>query len=284
MDFDNPTRTSIPAASVVALNEDRQLTDYLLTFGIKHFTSDEYWEWGAKALGPKHGKIVNKLRAPLTEGKATARQFIEFYDYISHPAVAGVVHSMKARAIASSLSAVDEFLPRSGRILDLGCSIGYSTIYYGLRSDDRYVVGCDASNKSIIRAKSEARKRNATNVLFELADIQEKVPAGVFSAVVSTQVLGHILDRKRAFRQVGASLSADGTLISVEALGSVVAAKAYVAEAEEHGLWLHGFRMLGFEDVGKRQVYPQFLFRRFQPGQSVDLSEPYLHAFGWIRG
>jgi 2-polyprenyl-3-methyl-5-hydroxy-6-metoxy-1,4-benzoquinol methylase len=248
---------------------------------IRQFKSDDYWEWGRKELGIKHAKRVNKLRAPITEGTATRRQVNEFYDYIAHTDVSGVVHSMKAHAIASSLWAVDRLLPASGRILDLGCSIGVAAIYYCVRSPDRHLVGCDISAKSIVRARTEAARRRIQNIAFELADIQEGLPNGIFDAVVSSQVLGGIPDRSQALRRVAESLSDDGVLISIEPIGTVKEAAAYVSEAEEHGLRLHGFRMLGFEDVGQRQAYPQFLLRRSLPAEPVDMSGPYLAAFAW---
>lgn len=259
-----------------------QLRELLLDFGIRRFKSDDYWEWGRKELGNKHAKRVNKLRDPIVEGSATPRQVSEFYDYVAHPDVAGVVHSMKAHAIASSLYSVDELLPASGRILDLGCSIGYSTIYYCIRSPDRHLIGCDISAKSIVRARAEAARRRIPNISFEVADIQERLPDGFFDAVVSSQVLGGIPERKQALRRVAESLSGDGMLISVEAIGSVREAGAYVSEAQEHGLRLHCFRMLGFEDLGERQAYPLFLFRRSLPAEPVDMSRPYLAALAWI--
>ena len=107
----------------------QKLRKHLLSFGIRVFASDEYWTWGGDKLGAKRGERLQALRRPMQECP-NKEQLLEFYDYIAHPDVSGVVHSMKADTITVSGVEVESSLPPVGRVLDLGCSIGHLTTFY----------------------------------------------------------------------------------------------------------------------------------------------------------
>ncbi|HET6830183.1 MAG TPA: class I SAM-dependent methyltransferase [Solirubrobacterales bacterium] len=59
------------------------------------------------------------------------------------------------------------------RVLDIGCGLGETTIQLGeLVGPDGEVVGIDAGERFIELARSEAPERGATNVSYEVGDVQ----------------------------------------------------------------------------------------------------------------
>ena len=253
----------------------QEIKNHLLSFGIQVFTSDaSYWAWGGKKLGPKRAGRLDTLRLPLTEG-ATKEQLHQFYDYIAHPDVSGVVHSMKADAIAASGFAVDAALPKAGRILELGCSIGHLTTFYGRQSSLRDVVGCDFSERSIFRARKEAKKRKVDNVSFEVVDIDSGLPSGPFDAVVSTQVLSGLYNRREALGWIAKILAPNGIVVSIEPLGTAAEATAYLNDVAHSGLMLDSFQFVFFYDLGDKRCYPAFILKSGAKPLQIDLSQKY---------
>jgi SAM-dependent methyltransferase len=255
-------------------NDSHFLEQHLRSFGIRPFDSDIYWEWGSKKLGPRRSERLNQLREPLTTG-ATPEQLEAFYDYIARPDVSAVVHSSKADAIRASGYAAELALPEQGRILDLGCSIGYLTTFYALRSARREVVGCDLSAKTINRARQEAKKRKVSNVTFLVADISEKLPPGPFDAITSCQLLATIYTRRDALALLADALSANGVLISIEALGTAEHATRYIDDAADYRLKVIKFAFVYFNDLGCEKAYPAFIFAHRSDPISLDLEQEY---------
>jgi len=194
------------------------------------------------------------------------------------------VHSMKADAIRASGNAADAALPSSGRILDLGCAIGHLTTFYALRSDQRQVVGCDFSSKTIERAKKEAKERNAGNVTFVLADISKELPRGKFDGIVSTQVIATMKNRRETLGKVAGALAPNGFLISTEVLGTADEAAAYVREAADCGLGLAAFAFIYYSDLGECGAYPVLSFTRDADGSCLDLEEEYQKVLSKLSG
>lgn len=263
-------------------DECLDLGRHLLSFGIQQFNSDQYWSWGGKLLGPNRAERLNQLRQPAIDG-STAKEMEPFYDYISQPTVAKVVHSMKADAIRVSGIAAESALPLKGHVLELGCSIGYLTTYYGLRSAPRDVMGADLSEKTVSRARLEASKRKVGNVAFHRGDITESLPGSKFDAIVSTQVLGTIANRSNALSLVAQALSPAGILVSIEALGDYLLAESYVAEAAACGLRLTDFDFVYFSDLGEKGAYPIFKLALEGSAVSPDFSDQYERVVAKLR-
>jgi 2-polyprenyl-3-methyl-5-hydroxy-6-metoxy-1,4-benzoquinol methylase len=259
------------------------IENHLRTFEIFHFISDSYWSWAAKKLGTKRTNKLNEIREPLIDG-ANSEQLDIFYDYVSHPILSSVIHSMKADAIKLSGIEVDSILPQSGRILELGCSIGYLTTFYALQSSDRFVIGCDSSKKTILRAKKESQNRKIKNVEFELINIIHGLPDGTFDAILSTQVLSAISGSQLIFERIVKALSPEGILITIEALGTELEANQFIMGLKRAGLNLVNFKFLYFCDLGEKGGYPLFIFSRHGNAIEIDLKEEYKKALEIIKG
>ncbi len=75
---------------------------------------------------------------------------------------------LKARWIVSPISAVEELVPKEGRVYDIGCGAGLLSNTMAMRSGSRDVTGIDLSEEKIALAKRTILARK--NIRFEKAD------------------------------------------------------------------------------------------------------------------
>ena len=260
------------------------LREHLESFGICHFEGEEYWSWGGEALGMRVGMQLNRLREPLVDGAATPKQYRRFYDFIAEPRIAAVVHSMKADAILQSGSYIESQLMVDEAVLDVGCSIGYLTLFYALRSEARSVVGWDWSRRSIEIAREQARKRGVGNVTFEQHDIAVAKADRTFDVVCSTQTLGTPEVGPQALARAAASLRSGGRLICVEPLADVEQATTFLQSAASVNLALQQHEFVYFSDLGERGAYPAFVFQKGGEAVPIDLAASYRRVLDVLAG
>lgn len=85
-----------------------------------------------------------------------------------------------------SLTELEKFLPKQGKILDLGCGYGILANYLGLRCSQRQVIGIDLDQK-----KLKFANRGLANVSFIKGDITKlRLPRA--KAIVIADVLHHL--------------------------------------------------------------------------------------------
>jgi SAM-dependent methyltransferase len=246
------------------------ITDHLLTFGIRRFDSDEYWAWGGRELGVKKGMKLEALRDPIVDGKATGSDFLAFYDFIADKKIAAVVHSMKADAIAKTGSVIDAQLPEEGVIVDLGCSIGYLSMYFALGSEKRHVIGIDISRASVRRAKDEADRRKIKNVTFIHADYIEPLSIPAVDRVTSCQSL--FANGQNSIASVAAMLNENGSLLCVEPIPNKYELGEFVTQCNHAGLLVQRVSSVFHTDLGHRQMYTFLEFSRRRES-AIDLKE-----------
>ncbi len=117
------------------------------------------------------------------------------------------------RQIEFPLDALDRYLPKKGRIIDLGCGVGCTDIYLALKEKELRILGIelDAGRVRVARKASE----RIENLRFETGDItrQEVLPA--CDVILLVDVLHHI-PRKAHYPLIDkcyASLPKGGMLI-----------------------------------------------------------------------
>jgi SAM-dependent methyltransferase len=247
----------------------QQLEEHLHTYGIQKFDSERELPDGADDLDIDLLMQVDDLNDSNPDRR-------RFYNFISSPHIAGVVHSEKADRILSSGGRLDSALPQECRVLDIGCNIGYLTTFYAIRSSRRHVVGCDNSGDSILRAVEESQKRNIDNVEFIVADIREELPAGTYDAITSSQTLSDVKNnRQDALKRIVESLSPTGVIFSVEAFEKAELAASYIDDAAACGLALQSLEFVPFNDPGAKGAYPFFEFRQGGQELTIDLDAMY---------
>ncbi len=107
------------------------------------------------------------------------------------------------------LSEIDEFLPKKGRILDLGCGEGVTAKYLA-QIKSRQVIGVDSNPERL-------QKSDQKNLKFELADIR-KYPLKDVRAIIISDVLHHLnyQDQKNLLSKIASSLKKGGVLLIKE--------------------------------------------------------------------
>jgi len=114
-----------------------------------------------------------------------------------------------------ALKGVKETLERGGRIADVGCGYGSSTILMAQAFPKARGYGCDIHEPSILEARKAAQAAGVTNVTFEVASAQD-FPGEDYDLVTTFDCLHDMGDPAGAARQIRKSLSGNGTWMIVE--------------------------------------------------------------------
>ncbi len=99
-----------------------------------------------------------------------------------------------------------------GRVLDIGCGAGFSTIDVARRAPGGEAVGVDISRRMIEHARKEAEAAAVTNVRFEHADAQAQSLGSAHSLAISVFGTMFFSDPVAAFRNINAALRPGGRL------------------------------------------------------------------------
>lgn len=253
------------------------LASHLSLYGIRHFETDEYWEWAGGKLGEKKARELDGLRDKVTKpgAKKNSRAVKTFYDTVAGPEIAPVILSMKADAIRASGEAVAERLAGRKNILDLGCGTGYLSTWYARQAGR--VSGVDFSEAGIARAVQMATKLKVRNVRFLVWDLctEAQPDIGLFDAVVDTQTLSTVQNIPRALKNIKAHLAPGGVLVSVPVLETARHARAYIRCLEGAGFRFHSFDFIQYADCGNRGAYPALIASLQGKSIRVQLEKEY---------
>lgn len=241
------------------------LCDHLLEFGIQHFQDESYWAWGGEKLGKKVAAHLDKLRKPLVRGKPKKADLFAFYEFIAAPAIASVVHSWKADAIRATGEFVSSRV-QGGRILDVGCGIGYLTSWYALQNPMGKALGLDFSPTSIERAKCMATNCKIANLEFNTLDGNQFVTSDPFDFIVDTQGLIDPLLDSKGIQLLFSWLHPDGKLIAVPAFGSLPVFEAFLDKIDCGLISILSLDWVHFSDLGRRGMYPGMVLTHSKPG------------------
>ncbi len=131
--------------------------------------------------------------------------------YAGHSA--GIRAFVRLRHLLSPLEALERWVPREGRVLDVGCGHGLFTSYMALRSPARQITGIDPSPAKI----DAARKTESwlPNVRYLLGEVNELSEDSSFDAITIVDVLYLLPEagQKEVMAHCCRLLSDSGTLI-----------------------------------------------------------------------
>jgi 2-polyprenyl-3-methyl-5-hydroxy-6-metoxy-1,4-benzoquinol methylase len=126
--------------------------------------------------------------------------------------------SYNSNLLGSWLPALDgavDKLQKGGRVADVGCGHGASTILMARSFPKSTFVGIDYHESSIATAQQRAREAGVSNVLFEVADATS-YNGGRYDLIAFFDCLHDMADPAAAARHARNTLTADGHVMVVE--------------------------------------------------------------------
>lgn len=135
-----------------------------------------------------------------------------------------------------ALGPVVERLATGGRLADLGCGQGWSSIAVARAFPNAEVWGVDTDQASIDEAKAAARE-HGVDVRFECADAGELVAAGPFDIVTILEALHDMPRPVEVLAAARAGLGADGVLL----VADEAVAPAFTAPGDELERMMYGW-------------------------------------------
>lgn len=100
---------------------------------------------------------------------------------------AGIRAFVRLRHLLSPLESLENWVPREGKILDIGCGHGLFTSYMALKSPLRLVLGIDPSPDKIEVAKKT--RPVLPNLNYRLGKVDDLSESGAFDAITIVDVL-----------------------------------------------------------------------------------------------
>ncbi|WP_168224998.1 trans-aconitate 2-methyltransferase [Azoarcus sp. DD4] len=228
------------------------LRDHLLSFGIRPAASGGAPQAG---LTPKDAKRLAQLGKALARARPRQADVVAFYEFVSRPDIAALIHSGKADAIRATGEFVAARLAGT-RILDVGCNIGYLTSWYARCRPAAEVWGIDASPSSIDVARRFATRLGLANLRYASSDGQRYQPTAAFDTLVDTQGMIDADIDPALLRRMFGWLQPEGRLLCVPALGTLARFESFLDRLDFDAVAVLSLDWLPFVAQGERGVYP----------------------------
>lgn len=179
------------------------------------------------------------------------------------------------------LGAMLGLMPPKGRLLDLGCGTGWTSVLFAQKGYD--VVGQDLVPEAIEAGRQLKEEHKLGNLDFVVADYESLAFENEFDIAVFFDCLHHSIDEAKALNSAYRALKPGGICITSEpGLGHARRSKEVMrqfgtTERDMHpGRIIRAGRKSGFRPVG---IYPHAselyiaLYRRHHPGRIARLLE-----------
>lgn len=117
----------------------------------------------------------------------------------------------------SAIPAVDKALRNGGRVADIGCGLGWSSIGVALAYPEAIVDGYDVDAPSVEAARRNAAEAGvADRVSFAVVDASEAGTKGVFDLVMALECVHDMADPVSVLASMGDMVKSDGTVIVMD--------------------------------------------------------------------
>jgi len=90
------------------------------------------------------------------------------------------------------LDEVGQYLPRQGRVLDLGCGFGLFSLYYASVRPSIEIAGIDLNERRIAMAKKAASRLGLANVHYDVGNATDFRGGARFDAAYMLDIVHHI--------------------------------------------------------------------------------------------
>ncbi len=110
---------------------------------------------------------------------------------------------------------IGQYLPRSGRVVDVGCGFGLFALYFAIRIPTIHLQGFDLSEYRIQLARRAARRLGVENVEFHVGDATRFQIDQPIAAAYMLDLIHHVPEQsvKPLVATIAANLGADGRLL-----------------------------------------------------------------------
>jgi len=113
------------------------------------------------------------------------------------------------------LEEIGQYLPRRGRVLDLGCGFGLFALYFARQAPERQVHALDQDGGRIEAARRSATRLGLANVRFHAGDARDGIDGAPFDAAYLVDLVHHLprASVPAFLARVRDLLAPDGTLV-----------------------------------------------------------------------
>jgi len=113
------------------------------------------------------------------------------------------------------LDEVGQYLPRQGRVLDLGCGFGLFSLYYASVRPGIEIEGIDLNPRRIAMARRAAQRLGLRNVRYEVGNATDFRGGRLFDAAYMLDIIHHIPPGtvRPLLEQLAKALPAGGRLL-----------------------------------------------------------------------
>jgi 2-polyprenyl-3-methyl-5-hydroxy-6-metoxy-1,4-benzoquinol methylase len=113
------------------------------------------------------------------------------------------------------LEELDQWLPKAGRILDLGSGFGLFSLYFATTQPGRSIVGVELNGRRVAEATRSAQRLGRDNVEYQNANVLEWNANGSFDAIYMLDVVHHLPEESVShfFERIEKLLKPGGVLL-----------------------------------------------------------------------
>ncbi len=157
------------------------------------------------------------------------------------------------------LEEIGQYLPPSGRVLDLGCGFGLFSLYFASCHRDLRITGIDLNRNRIAMAQKAAATLGLTNVSYEHGNAEDFSGERRFDAIYMLDILHHLPPAAvmTLLTQLAQALEPHGRLI-IKEVDAAPALKRWFTRALDWGMhprgavhyWLAATLQRLLEDLG----------------------------------
>ena len=182
-----------------------------------------------------------------------------------------VILSERYGSYVSSSNFILKNLNKVKTVLDIGCSTGYLTTYYGLKNPQSLFVGIDFSLESINKANNMKDELSINNIDFIHKDMNNiNYPDKYFELIIDTQSIYYSKNYLKTFNHLKKILSNNGVLITIPGIGEKELIKQYIDQIQTVGFSIKDFRFLKTINLDKAEYLPAITCSLKKPKENID--------------
>ncbi len=180
-----------------------QLIEYLKKEDVKS-RIDDFLKSSKKIIPKESGEKLERLSNSLIQDPSNGVSYLnQLYEFKTQHSLFSLFWRMNRPKIIKDIP----FVVKNGvkgckRVLDIGCSDGLKTIFYGIECPETQIIGIDRCAGPIKLAKEKAEKYGLKNTEFIRADLETICfKPESFDSVIATYVLHETFDTYFMFEQ-----------------------------------------------------------------------------------